>query len=169
MKGSEVRIPEHSLRLAAVLLALVFASSAWADARLKSELVAEKLVRQASGEMATVPASDVKPGDVVVYTATYRNYGDETAKALVATLPVPPGMDYQGSPQGAKPTSASTDGFEFAPVPLTRKVKSAQGKDAVQVVPLSEYRALRWNVAELSAGASLSLKLTAKVNASPSR
>lgn len=163
-----MRIPD-SLRLAAILLVLASASSAWAQARLKSELVAEKLVRQASGEMATVPASDVKPGDVVVYTATYRNYGDETAKSVVATLPVPPGMDYQGSTQGAKPSLASTDGFDFAPIPLTRKVRTAQGKEAMEVVPLSEYRALRWNLAELSVGASMSLKLTAKVNASPSR
>ncbi len=163
-----MRIPD-SLRLAAILLVLASSGSSWAQARLKSELVAEKLVRQASGEMATVPASDVKPGDVVVYTATYRNYGDETAKSVVATLPVPPGMDYQGSAQGAKPSLASTDGFEFAPIPLTRKVRTAQGKEAMEVVPLSEYRALRWNLAELSVGASLSLKLTAKVNASPSR
>ncbi|MDB5947320.1 MAG: hypothetical protein JWQ33_2346 [Ramlibacter sp.] len=160
-----------TLRLSAVVLALAFSCSVHAEARLKSELVAEKLVRQASGEIATVPAKDVRPGDLVVYTAHYKNYGDETAKAVVATVPVPPGMDYQGTPQGAKlvPSSASIDGTTFAAIPLTRKVKTAQGKELVQEIPLSEYRALRWNVAELSAGASLSLKLTAKVNASPAR
>ena len=159
------------IRLAALALALALSCSAWAEARLKSELVVEKLVRQASGEIATVPATDVKPGDLVVYTANYRNYGDETAKTVIATLPVPAGMDYQGTPQGAKfaPTAASIDGTTFSAIPLTRKVKTAQGKELVQEIPLSEYRALRWNVAELSAGASLSLKLTAKVNASPAR
>jgi uncharacterized repeat protein (TIGR01451 family) len=164
-----VHIPGQTIRLAAIALALAFSGSVWAEARVKSELLAEKLVRQPSGELATVPATDVKPGDLVVYTATYQNYGDEAAKRVVATLPVPPGMDYQGSPQGAKPTLASLDGTNFAPVPLTRKVKTAQGKEQVQEVALSEYRALRWNVAELSPGASLSLKLTAKVNANPAR
>jgi uncharacterized repeat protein (TIGR01451 family) len=165
MVGTIIRIT------AVAAAALAFAGGAWAEAHIKSELVAEKLVRQPSGELATAPANDVKPGDLVVYTASYKNYGDVAAHALVATVPVPPGMDYQGIPQGDKlaPSQASLDGFTFAPIPLTRKVKTAQGKELVQPVPLAEYRALRWNTAELSAGAVISLRLTAKVNASPSR
>jgi uncharacterized repeat protein (TIGR01451 family) len=167
-----VNIPGKILQLSAVALAAFsFATSSLAEAKIKSELVAEKLVRNAAGELATAPAKDVKPGDVVIYTISYNNYGDEVAKALVATVPVPVGMDYQGAQKGDKlpPAAASLDGNNFAPIPLTRKVKTAQGKETVQEVPLSEYRALRWSVAELSAGANLALKVITKVNASPAR
>jgi uncharacterized repeat protein (TIGR01451 family) len=153
--------------LAATFLAL--ASAASAEALIKSELVAEKVVHQASGQVATAPATAAKPGDLVVYTARYSNAGKDAARSLVVTVPVPPGLDYQGRAANDKlpPSLASLDGQNFAPIPLTRKVRTPDGKEVVQAVPIGEYRFLRWNLPELAAGATVSVQLTAKVSTNP--
>jgi uncharacterized repeat protein (TIGR01451 family) len=40
------------------------------------------------------PAGDGKPGDVLQYSATYRNTGAAAAAKLLATVPVPPGTTF---------------------------------------------------------------------------
>lgn len=106
-------------------------------------------------------AEIVKPGDVIEYVATYRNVGKGAITGLVATLPVPSETEYL--PGSAKPAgaTASLDGVKFAAIPLKRKVRSAEGKDIEQLVPYTEYRALRWNAGEL--GAQKSVAYTARV------
>jgi uncharacterized repeat protein (TIGR01451 family) len=165
-------VRSHRSNLRSALLAVAFATlgaAAWAQANVQSVLVAEKLVRAPSGQLSRSAADNVKPGDLVVYTATYRNSGKEAARALVLTVPVPTGTDYQGRQPDEKlaPALASLDGQAFAAIPLTRKVKNAQGQEVVQQVPFAEYRFLRWNVAELAAGAQLSVQLTTRVSTSP--
>lgn len=159
----------HRSTLRAACLAAALAAlgcAAWAQPNVQSQLVAEKLVAGPSGQVSRTPADSVKPGDLVAYTATYRNTGKDTAHSLVLTVPVPVGMEYQGHQPGEKsaPALASLDGSSYAPVPLTRKVKNAQGREVVQQVPLAEYRFLRWNVPQLAAGASVSVQLPAKVS-----
>lgn len=154
---------------AAALAFFAVSGAAWSQAQVASDLSAEKLVRQPSGEQIFVPAKDVKPGDVVVYTATYRNTGTAAARALVATVPVPVGMDWQGASPGDKlaPSQASLDGKTFSAIPLTRKVRGAGAQEQLQNVPMAEYRALRWSLPDLSAGANVSVKVTAKVSTAP--
>ena len=161
----------HRSALRAACLAAALAALhplAWSQANVQAELVAEKLVRTPAGEVSRQPAAAARPGDTVVYTAKYRNSGKDAARALVATVPVPAGMDYQGTQPGDKlaPALASLDGRSFAPVPLTRKVRTPQG-EVVQQVPLAEYRFLRWNLPELAAGATVSVQLAARVSTNP--
>ena len=153
--------------IAAAFLALT--PAAWAQADVQSQLTAEKVVRSPAGAVSRASADSARPGDLVVYTARYRNAGKDDASAVQLTVPVPTGMDYQGHAADEKhpPQLASLDGKTFAPVPLTHKVKNAQGQEMVQPVPLSEYRFLRWNVARLAAGASVSVQLAAKVSTNP--
>lgn len=157
--------PKFGAAIAAAIF-LALAPAAWAQANVQSHLLAEKVVRTPAGEVSRAPADAARPGDLVVYTARYRNAGKDAANALQLTVPVPVGMEYQGPAADDKrpPQLASVDGKDYAPVPLTRKVKNAQGQDAVQPVPLSEYRFLRWNVDRLAAGASVSVQLAAKVS-----
>jgi len=63
------------------------------------------------------------------------------------------------------PVQASIDGSLFYPVPLTRQVRAADGQLKTVNVPLSEYRALRWSLGALAAGASREVVLRARVNA----
>lgn len=162
----------HRPKLGAALAAAIFLAltpAAWAQANVQSQLVAEKVVRTPAGDVTRSPAAAARPGDLVVYTASYRNAGKDDASALQLTVPVPAGMDYQGPAADDKqpPQLASLDGRSFAPVPLTRKVKNAQGQEVAQPVPLAEYRFLRWNVARLAAGTSVSVQLAAKVSTNP--
>jgi hypothetical protein len=71
----------------------------------------------------------------------------------MATLPVPHGMEFLPSTASPVRVMASTDGANFAAVPLMRKVHKADGTVDEQPVPVSEYRFLRWNLGELPAGA----------------
>jgi uncharacterized repeat protein (TIGR01451 family) len=146
-----------------------FGCAAWAQPNVQSELVAEKLVRAPSGQLSRAAADAVKPGDLVAYTAKYRNAGNEPARALVVTVPVPSGMEYQGRQPDEKlaPALASLDGKTYSAIPLVRKVKNAQGQEVAQEVPLSEYRFLRWNVPQLAAGANVAVQVTAKVSTNP--
>jgi uncharacterized repeat protein (TIGR01451 family) len=165
-------VRSHRSTLRAAVLAAAFAAigcAAWAQPNVQSELIAEKLVRAPSGQLSRAAADSVKPGDLVAYTATYRNTGKDAARALVVTVPVPTGMEYQGRQPEEKlaPALASLDGRSYAAIPLTRKVKNAQGQEVVQPVPVAEYRFLRWNMAELGAGADVSVRLTARVSTNP--
>ena len=104
-------------------------------------------------------ASDVtKPKDIIEYRATYTNNTAGTIKGLKATLPIPADTQYTGTstPAGA---FASTDGINFAVAPLK---KTVNGKTVN--VPLKDYRALQWQVAELPSKKSVTVTAQTKVN-----
>lgn len=99
-----------------------------------------------------VPTSEARPGDVIEYRVTYRNPARVVAKQVVATLPVPAGgMAYLDGSASPGTLQASLDGVHFAPVPLKREVVR-EGKRVSETVPSSEYKSLRWNLGDLSAG-----------------
>lgn len=126
------------------------AIAAGADVRVKLDVF--KVVQQADGKEALV-SGGAGPGDTVEYQVRYTNAGNAKVQNLLATLPIPDGgMEYL--PAGVSPANvqASTDGVIFAPVPLKRNVTDATGKVVVQLVPVSQYRVLRWELGELSPG-----------------
>ena len=67
-------------------------------------------VTMSQGKEAFVPAEQAKPGEIIEYRATYKNTGKQPVKDLMATLPVPQGLEYL--PRTASPSKlfASTDG-----------------------------------------------------------
>ena len=91
-------------------------------------------------------------------TAVYTNNTSGTIKNLVATLPIPAKTQFlvKSAPTKAQ---ASTDGVNFAPMPLKKKVG-----DQVVNVPLADYRALRWTIAELPAGKSIVVSAQTRIN-----
>ena len=60
--------------------------------------------------------------------------------------------------------TASLDGRSFAPVPLMRKERTADGREVVREVPPSEYRALRWSIGTLAAKESRAVAARARVS-----
>ena len=107
------------------------------------ELTAQR-VTKAQGKEVLVAADQAKPGELIEYRALYRNDGANEAKGLMATLPIPRGTQYVAGSATPRGVEASLAGRTFAPVPLTRSVKTADGRTVVQEVPVSEYRTLRW-------------------------
>ncbi|MBL8520267.1 MAG: hypothetical protein JNK75_06300 [Betaproteobacteria bacterium] len=107
-----------------------------------------------NGKEVSKKADVAKPGDVIEDLATYRNTSGSALKDFVPMLPVPPNTELilgSVNPGNAK---ASTDGRTFSDMPLRRKVRQANGVELEQLVPLSEYRYLRWYPGEIGAGKS---------------
>jgi hypothetical protein len=108
-----------------------------------------KKVSIADGKEVLVAASVAKPGDVIEETATYTNRTKQRTYKVEATLPVPQYTELvMGSAQPIN-VKASIDGKQFAAVPLKRKMKQPNGVVTEQLVPLSEYRFLRWSAIDL--------------------
>ncbi len=152
------------LRLAAAIaLGVLFAPAIVRAAGDVSVVLTAQRVAVVNGRETRSPADQASPGDVIEYRAEYRNAGANAVKQLAATLPVPHGMEYVAG-TGA-PQLASLDGKTFAPVPLQRRVKLADGREVLRDVPANEYRALRWSLGTLAP--SQTRAVTARVRVNP--
>jgi len=77
---------------------------------------------------------------------------------LVATLPVPKGLEYEARSANPLATAeASIDNVTFATVPL-------MDADKKQPIPTKQYRALRWKLQELGAEQSIVVSARMKVS-----
>ena len=140
------------IQAAALCVGLAIVAGASARADVASQLSAVKVTVGADGKEAFAPAPSVKPGELIEYRVDYRNKGDESARALEVTLPIPVGLEYL--PSSAQPAGAraSLDGKAYQAVPLKRMVKGTDGKEIEQLIPVAEYRFLRWSASDLGAG-----------------
>lgn len=153
----------YSYILATLLLSSFIPESVLAEApaakpAVSVELSAYQISLNQKGEPVAKLVNEAKPNDIIEYRATYTNNTAKTIKALVATLPIPADTQFLAKSSPAQ-AQASTDGVNFAPMPLKRKA----GSQMVNV-PLPEYRALRWTIAELPAGKSITVTAQTRVN-----
>ena len=159
----------RSIRLAlafALMGTALAASVVLAAGGVTVELTAQR-VTKAQGREVLAPADQAKPGELLEYRALYKNSGTSEARGLAATLPIPRGTQYvQGSAAPLK-VEASLDGQTFAPVPLMRKERLANGKTVMREVPVSEYRALRWPLGTLAAKQSRTVTARVRVEPAP--
>lgn len=144
--------------LLTALVSTAFFSSAQATDTLKMELQANKITKNSDGKSSYVAASDAKTGETVQYRAIYTNVIEQPISDVTVTLPIPANMTFTGD---AKPMSAqaTVDGKNYADMPLMRRVN---GK--VVKIPLSEYKALRWNIKWLPASKAVDVSLNTIVN-----
>ena len=126
------------------------------------ELSAYQITLNQKGESSAKPLKQAKPNDIIEYRATYTNNTAKSVKGLVATLPIPADTQFLAKSTPAQ-AQASTDGVNFAAMPLKRK----SGTQTVNV-PLQDYRALRWTIAELPAGKSITVTAQTRVNSTTS-
>ena len=146
----------------------VFASVAWANEvsaqtpDVRVDLTGNRVV-VTDGKESFVKADKAGPGDVIQYEAVYKNTTKGPLKNIAATVPIPAGMTLVAD--SAKPAAelASLDGKNFSPVPLMREVKNEAGVLEKQPVPLAQYRALRWNLAELAPDQTATVVLRAQL------
>lgn len=146
-------------------LALCFSAELFAaDESVSVHLKVYKISTQANGKELRTPAGEAKPGDVLEYQAEYHNQSASLVRNVEATLPIPPNSNYilpVGMPRALQ---ASTDGQNFASVPLKRLVTLPDGKQELQLVPAEEYRALRWALGDMKPGAIIHLSSRVKIN-----
>lgn len=129
---------------------------------IETRLEARKVVAAADGKEGFAAADAARPGDVIEYTATYRNVGKQAVRNLEATLPIPANTELVAASAVPAATRASSDARTFDSFPLKRKVKRA-GVEVEEALPLSEYRALRWSAGDLAPGRSVSFRARVRV------
>lgn len=127
--------------------------TAHAEDALKMQLSANKVVTNSEGKVSYVPVNTAPAGTVVQYKATYSNTINQDIQDLEVVLPIPTNTTFTGEAYPAS-AQASTDGKNYADMPLKRKV---DGK--IIKVPFSEYRTLRWNIKLLPANKSAAVSL----------
>mgnify|MGYP002663533989 CR=1 FL=1 len=158
-----MRVMNYVAKPLAALTFVLMATAAFAEAPaakppVSVELSAYQISVNQKGESVAKPVSKVKPSDIIEYRAIYTNNTAKAVKGLVATLPIPADTQFLAKSSPAQ-AQASTDGVNFAAMPLKRKV----GSQTVNV-PLQDYRALRWTIAELPAGKSITVTAQTRVN-----
>jgi uncharacterized repeat protein (TIGR01451 family) len=151
--------------LAATLLAagvclLTTTSALFAKDDVTVKLTASKVALDKEGKEKLAAADEAKPGDLLQYEAVYRNESKAAVKGLEATVPIPAGLELLSDSAKPAGASASTDGKDFAAVPLMTK---PAGAEAAIPVPLAAYRALRWTIPQLAPGATARVTLRARV------
>ena len=140
---------------------------ALSESGIEGVLTQNRVVVAVDGKETSAPADKVKPGDLIEYQVKYTNKGGAPVSNLNVTLPIPKGLELVAQtelPRGAK---ASLDGVTFEPTPLKRTVKRADGTEVVELIPLNQYRALRWQVGQLAAGKTAVMSARAKVDNGP--
>jgi uncharacterized repeat protein (TIGR01451 family) len=159
------------LAMTAFVWTFALAVSAHAEVGKKDDievkLTQSRISINTAGVETHQTAEQIKPGDVIEYRATYRNTSNHLIKGLQGTLPIPTETAFvasSGLPAGGL---ASVDGTQFAAIPLKRKVKLPSGKEVEQEIPVSEYKALRWNLGDLDEGKSATVQARVKVNVLP--
>lgn len=145
-------IPRH-LVAAIVMLGVSAPLTAHAAGDVSVTLTAHRVTR-VEGREVLASAERAKPGETIEYRATYHNAGRKAVTRLEATLPIPAGVEYVASTAAPGQVMASLDGKRFAPAPLTRRVRTADGREVVREIPAAEYRWLRWTIGNLNANQS---------------
>ena len=133
---------------------------------LQVKLVRSKIVLE-GGREATQSAAIAIPGDILEEVATYTNISKAPLKSVEATLPIPASTELVMSSIKPANAKASIDGKNFSKIPLTRKVRQANGVELEQPVPISEYRYLRWYPGELAPDKPMSFSARFKVENGP--
>jgi hypothetical protein len=129
-------------------------------------LTAQKVCTSADGQEKLQPAERAFPGDIVQYDASYRNVSGDGVRDLQPTLPIPRGLEFLPESTKPAPALASLDGRTFAAYPLKRLITLPDGRQEEQLVPWSEYRALRWTVGDLPAGQTVTVTVRARLSQS---
>jgi hypothetical protein len=129
---------------------------------IQIKLDRKKVTRTAAGE-TLIAATSVLPGETLEEMAVYTNRSQGAVSKLEATLPVPANTELVMSSVSPVNAKASLDGTNFSNMPLKRLVTRPNGVAVEEVVPLREYRFLRWYPGELGAGQSLTVKARFKV------
>ncbi|MEB0138205.1 MULTISPECIES: hypothetical protein [unclassified Undibacterium] len=125
------------------------------------ELIQAKVTKTADGKEHFSSADSIRPGDVIEYRAVYTNRTDKPVNGVIATLPVPEGLEYL--PHSAKPNvnvQAAAKNGEFAAEPLMHLVA---GKSTPR--PYADYRKVNWQLGQLPAHgkATVSLRVGVQV------
>ena len=155
--------------ITALAATLFFPLAALAKPQVKIGISAEKeVVVTENGQTITkrIPATDATPGEIIIYTLTVANTGDETAANVVVNDPIPEGTAFlPGSATGSSEPTFSIDGGKTFQKPslLTYEITNSDGTKEKRVASPNQYSAIRWQIPQVAAGAKDELSFKVKV------
>lgn len=145
------------MQITRTLLFLIASTAISWGADLGIKLDALKVVPATSTAAESFASADnAAPGDVIEYRAVYTNETASMLRNFLPEIPIPAGLTVVEGSDQPKATLGSLDGVKFSPLPIL-------GADG-QPVPAASIRALRWNVANLAVGESITLRVRASLN-----
>jgi hypothetical protein len=129
------------------------------------ELSAFKIVPAAKDKPEhLVAAAQAHGGDQLEYRAVYRNPTKAAVHHVVITVPVPEnGVEYVMESATPRADQASSDGKQFAALPLQRVETAADGTKVAKPAPSADYRFLRWDLGDVPAGATRTVSTRVKL------
>ncbi|MDQ7004363.1 MAG: hypothetical protein Q9N67_05405 [Ghiorsea sp.] len=143
-----------------ILMMMVLPGYAIAAPDVKVSITAEKIVIvEENGKKVEqrIAASEVLPGDVLLYTLSYKNVGDEAAKDIKLNNPVSKDTAYvidSAYGPGAKITFSVDGGKTFNEPSLLRYKVNVSGKAQERKASPEQYTDIRWAIAEVGVGKS---------------
>ena len=156
--------------LMAILAALLLPMAAFAKPLVSVSITAEKevtVVKDGQKVTKKVPATKIDAGDVIFYTVSYVNSGDEPATNAVLDDPIPLGTVYlPGSAFGAgAEITFSTDGGKAFKKPslLVYEMKNPNGAMEKRTASPEEYTHIRWIISKINAGAKGTVGFQVKI------
>ena len=140
-----------------IAVCLLLPISATAKPLIAVEITSEKeIVEIVNGKelIKLVPAPEVEPGQILIFTLNYANNGDEKATNVVINNPIPKDTVYMiGSATGDMPRFSIDGGQTFKkPSLLTYEIKGPDGKLVKKIASPEQYTDIRWTVNEIPAG-----------------
>jgi len=148
---------------AALLFALAIPAAALAADPVTADLKVFRVTEDAQGKEVLTPVTEVAQGDIVEYQVIYTNHTEAAITQLSPLLPIPGELCFL--PETALPVVvlASTDGAQFAPVPLQELVVLPDGTKQERPIPVQRYRMLKWQIGTLDAGSSIQVSARMQV------
>lgn len=154
---------------AALFLSATGRLSAAQKSDLEISLVTQRVEFSAGKTVLTPdPAVSASPGEVIQYTASYRNLSSKSLSQLAPTLPIPVGTEYVADSAAPAATEGSLDGKSFERLPIRRPQKLADGSEIYVVMPNRCIRALRWSAGDLPAAGTFIASARVRVISNPS-
>jgi uncharacterized repeat protein (TIGR01451 family) len=161
---------KKQVSLIAILAALLLPMAAFAKPLVSVSITAEKevtVVKNGKKVTKKVSANKIDAGDVIFYTVSYVNSGDEPATNAVLDDPIPMGTVYlPGSAFGAgAEITFSTDGGRTFKKPslLVYEMKNPNGTMEKRTASPEEYTHIRWVINRIDAGAKGTVGFQVKI------
>lgn len=150
---------------------LLLPAMALAEPKISLEAKAEKevVVKDDKGreKVQRVPASDIGPGETIIYTIDYKNAGDEPATNVVVDNPIAAETSFvpgSATGEGAQIVFSIDGGKTYnKPPQLTYEVPGLDGKPEKVVATPDEYTHIRWIIEQVPPGTAGSVSFKVKV------
>ena len=152
-----------------ITVCLFLPNSALAKPQIEIQTITEKeVIEKIDGQEVKrlVPAEEIEPGQVLIFTLKYANKGDEKATNVVIKNPIPKDTLYVvGSATGDTPTFSIDGGKSFKrPSLLTYKIDTPNGKTVQKIASSEQYTDIRWVISKVPPGTTGKVSFQVKIN-----